>query len=629
MNTNTLKRFAKEARIKLLAQVGRKMEYVLTQDSAELRGKETEIRQLNKLIATEGKEQVIEMVAYTWFNRFVALRFMDANGYSIPKVLTPLPGMTNPEILQNAMAGTIELSLKLDHQRLNDLLDGKTASTDAHTEAYKMLLVATCNYWHTAMPFMFERITDYTELLLPDDLLSEYSIIADVRNGMSDEDCSQEEIIGWLYQFYIADKKDSVFDGLKKNIKITAENIPAATQLFTPRWIVRYMVENTLGKLWLTLKPNSKLKQHMPYYIEAPEGNPPAPLPEGIQSITDITFIDPCQGSGHVLVYAFDLFTKIYEEEGYNTNEIPALILQHNLFGIDIDPRAVQLAAFALTMKARGYYSRFLRKPVEPNLLCHVNCDFTDDEITRLVAKGTKKYYQTLVAEHQSPEKSTLISRLHHQLDKENKSIKGKKSKKTLPENTFELVSKQLTKFVDERSINELLKVNEKPTTSIKIAEIQDEQKLSAWIWGLSYHRNARLKYDTECYNQLDNIGSLLMPNSTIVESIEEQLRLLNPSDIFEAPFIERLQLALMQSKALTRKYHCVVTNPPYMGGGGMNDTLKLYVELLFEKSKSDLMACFMERCLAFTPLNGKVGMINQHSWMFSSSYEQLRLWLI
>jgi hypothetical protein len=373
MNTNNLKRFAKEARIKLLDQVGRKLEFVLTHDTAELRGKQKEIEQLKKKIAEQGKEQVIEMVAYTWFNRLMALRFMDANGYTIPKVITPLEGMTNPEVLQNALGGNIEPELKLDRQRLNDLLDGKTAATDAHTEAYKMLLVASCNQWHTAMPFMFERISDYTELLLPDDLLSDYSIVADIRNGMSDEDCQQEELIGWLYQFYIADKKDDVFEGLKKNIKITAENIPAATQLFTPRWIVRYMVENTLGKLWLTLKPNSKLRQFMPYYIEAPEGNAPAPLPEGIKGVTDITFLDPCQGSGHVLVYAFDLFTKIYEEEGHNTNEIPALILEHNLFGIDIDERAAQLAAFALTMKARSYYPRFLRKPIQPHVIALEN----------------------------------------------------------------------------------------------------------------------------------------------------------------------------------------------------------------------------------------------------------------
>jgi len=244
MNTNQLKRFAKEARIKLLEQVGRKLEFVQNNTRQSfLDSYPTQIKSLKDKIQQIGKEQVIEMVAYTWFNRFMALRFMDANGYTTPKVVTPLVGMTNPEILQNALGGNIDPELNLDRKRINDLLDGKTAVVDAHTETYKMLLVASCNQWHSAMPFMFEPISDYTELLLPDDLLSDYSIIADIRNGMSEEDCQQEELIGWIYQFYISDKKDEVFEGLKKNIKITAENIPAATQLFTPHWIVRYMVE--------------------------------------------------------------------------------------------------------------------------------------------------------------------------------------------------------------------------------------------------------------------------------------------------------------------------------------------------------------------------------------------------
>lgn len=373
MNTNQLKKFAKEARIKLITQIGVKLDFVLTQDTAELRGKSNELGQLRSKLSELGREQLIETVAYTWFNRIMALRFMDANGYNTPKVVTPLPGMSNPEILQNALAGNIEEELKLDRQRLNDLIDGRTSSSDAQTEAFKLLLVASCNKWHSAMPFMFERISDYTELLLPDDLLSDFSIVSDIRNGMSDEDCQQEELIGWLYQFYISDKKDDVFEGLKKNIKITAENIPAATQLFTPRWIVRYLVENTIGKLWLTIKPESKLRQHMPYFIEAPLENSHSQLPAGIENITDITFLDPCQGSGHILVYAFELFSKIYEEEGYNTNEIPALILKNNLFGIDIDDRAAQLASFALTMRSRKYYSRFLRNPILPNVISFDN----------------------------------------------------------------------------------------------------------------------------------------------------------------------------------------------------------------------------------------------------------------
>lgn len=521
MNTNNLKRFAREARIKLLDQVGRKLEFVLTHDTAELRGKQQEIEQLKRNIAEQGKEQVIETVAYTWFNRLMALRFMDANGYTIPKVVTPLPGMTNPEILQNALGGNVEADLRLDRQRLNDLLDGKTAATDAHTEAYKMLLVASCNQWHTPMPFMFERISDYTELLLPDDLLSDYSIVADIRNGMSDEDCQQEELIGWLYQFYIADKKDDVFEGLKKNIKITAENIPAATQLFTPRWIVRYMVENTLGKLWLTLKPNSKLRQHMPYYIEAPEGNAPAPLPEGIKGVTDITFLDPCQGSGHVLVYAFDLFTKIYEEEGYNTNEIPALILEHNLFGIDIDERAAQLAAFALTMKARSYYTRFLRKPVQAHVIALEN--------------------------------------------------------------------------VSEETISQSVKL---PIT-IDGKKITDHKDLSLHL-----------------LTQADNFGSLIQIDPEELKALSIQ-----KGSIWQ----EQEQKLKEQAEYLSRKYHCVVTNPPYMGGKGMNDSLKSFVELYYEDGKADLMTCFMLRCGKLIFDNCFYGMINLPSWLFLGSFQKLR----
>jgi hypothetical protein len=521
MNTNNLKRFAREARIKLVDQVGRKLEFVLSNaDPVFQDTNASQIQSLKNKIQAQGKEQVIDTVAYTWFNRLMALRFMDANGYTSPKVVTPVVGKS-PEILQNALSGQIDENLKINRQRLNDLLDGKLVIADAQTEAYKMLLIASCNQWHTAMPFMFERISDYTELLLPDDLLSENSIITDIRNGMSDEDCGQEELIGWLYQFYIADKKDDVFEGLKKNIKITAANIPAATQLFTPRWIVRYMVENTLGKLWLTLKPNSKLRQFMPYYIEAPEGNAPAPLPEGIKGVIDITFLDPCQGSGHVLVYAFDLFTKIYEEEGYNTNEIPALILEHNLFGIDIDERAAQLAAFALTMKARSYFSRFLRKPVQPNVIALEN--------------------------------------------------------------------------VSEEVINQAIQL------PITIGE-----------------KNITDYKDLTLYNltQADNFGSLIQINPEELKAIQ----------VYEGSvWQEQEQKLKEQGEYLSKQYHCVVTNPPYMGGKGMNDSLKEFVEINYKSSKADLMTCFMQRCISLIYENCSYGMINLPSWLFLSSFEELR----
>jgi hypothetical protein len=521
MNTNQLKKFAKEARTKLITQIGVKLDFVLTQDSAELRGKSNELAQIRSKLSELGREQLIETVAYTWFNRLMALRFMDANGYNTPKVVTPLPGMSNPEILQNALAGNIEDELKLDRQRLNDLIDGRTSSSDAQTEAFKLLLVASCNKWHTAMPFMFERISDYTELLLPDDLLSDFSIVSDIRNGMSDDDCQQEELIGWLYQFYISDKKDDVFEGLKKNIKITAENIPAATQLFTPRWIVRYMVENTLGKLWLTFKPESNLRQHMPYFIESDERNIPTPIPEGINSITDITFLDPCLGSGHVLVYAFDLFAKIYEEEGFNTNEIPSLILNHNLFGIDIDIRAAQLAAFALTMKSRKYYSRFLRKPLLPNVIALEN--------------------------------------------------------------------------VSEKVIIDSIKL----PISVKGKLIYDHRDLS--IFNLT---------------QAKNLGSLIQIDSDELNSLQIQ-----KGSIWEY----QEQKIIVQAEFLGRRYHCVSTNPPYLGQTGMNDSLKIFIEQNYKEAKADLMTCFMQRCSLFIYENCRYGMINLPSWLFIRSFEELR----
>ncbi|MBK6446461.1 MAG: BREX-1 system adenine-specific DNA-methyltransferase PglX [Bacteroidetes bacterium] len=521
MNTNTLKRFAKDARIKLLDLVGRKMEYVLSQDTAELRGKVEQIENLRKQIKLHGQSQVIEIVAYTWFNRFMALRFMDANGYTNPKIVTPAPGSSIPEILQEAKAGNIDAQLQFDRKRFNDLLDGKTSVVDAQTEAYKLLLIATCNYWNTAMPFMFEKISDYTELLLPDDLISDFSIITDIRNGMTDEDCKQEELIGWLYQFYIADKKDEVFAGLAKNQKITPENIPAATQLFTPRWIVRYMVENTLGKLWMTFKPDSKLREHMPYYIENPEGNEQAPLPEGITGVGDIRFLDPCLGSGHVLVYAFELFSKIYEEEGYDKNLIPSFILGQNLIGIDIDQRATQLAAFALTMKARSYYYSFLKKSMFPQVI-----------------------------------------------DLENISEEIIKESLSLP-----------------------ITVNGK--------NIYDYRDLSLFL-----------------LTEVENFGSLIQIYPEEIDAIH----------IHNGSIFERQQEKLKhQVEFLSRKYHCVVTNPPYMGSKGMNDQLRRFIEEHYNRSKADLMTCFMERCGAFILNNCSYGMINLPSWLFLSSFQKLR----
>ncbi len=250
---------------------------------------------------------------------------------------------------------------------------------DSAARRESAMVVAICNYWHGPMPFMFEQIADYTELLMPDDLLSDNSILSLTREAMTPETCEDVEVIGWLYQFYISEKKDEVFEGLKKNKKITPENIPAATQLFTPHWIVRYLVENSLGRLWMLNHPDSRLVERMDYYIKPEQ-------PESdflhISSPEEIKICDPACGSGHMLTYAFDLLYAIYEEEGYEPAEIPEKILTHNLYGIEIDERAGELAAFALTMKARSKQRRFFRKQqVQPNICVLENIQFGEDEL--------------------------------------------------------------------------------------------------------------------------------------------------------------------------------------------------------------------------------------------------------
>ncbi|WP_298038138.1 BREX-1 system adenine-specific DNA-methyltransferase PglX [uncultured Desulfuromonas sp.] len=380
MNTGALKRFAQAARRQLREQVATKLEKVLSTDSAELREKGKALEDLKKLIADTSKSAVIDQVAYIWFNRFCALRFMDANGYTRIGAVSPAVGNTQPEILLEAKQGVIEESLEanLDRQKVFDLLSGKLPSSDPQQEAYRLLLVAVCNSYHGSMPFLFERIAHFTELLMPDDLLSEASILTSVRETLTIDACQDVEVIGWLYQFYISEKKDEVFDGLKKNKKITPENIPAATQLFTPHWIVRYLVENSLGRLWLLNRPSSKLIERMDYYIK-PEQAEADFLRIGKPE--EIKVCDPACGSGHMLTYAFDLLYAIYEEEGYESAEIPTKILTHNLYGIEIDERAGELAAFALTMKARAKQRRFFRKPVQPNICVLRKIEFAEGEL--------------------------------------------------------------------------------------------------------------------------------------------------------------------------------------------------------------------------------------------------------
>lgn len=497
-NTSALKTFAQETRKKLISLITTKMQFVLGADTAELRGYERKIGELRKQIQAKTEKVVIEEVAYTWFNRVMALRFMDANGYNAPMIVTPAAGQTRPEILQEAMGGNIDEELMLTPEE--KLLP--------EAKLYRKLLVAVCNkQMSQPMPFLFEHISDYTELLLPDDLLSDQSFVSDIRNGMTDEDCQNVELIGWLYQFYITDRKADAETKKSKKGGLKSDEQAAATQLFTPHWIVRYMVENSLGRIWMTLHPESRLVDSMPYYIPTPDGQTDT-IPEDIHQAKNIRFIDPCMGSGHILVYAFDLFCKMYEEEGQMTRDIPTLILQNNLYGIDIDRRCYQLAAFALTMKARAYERRYLRHTIMPNVIALEPIDHSTIEST-------------------------------------------------------------------------------------------GAWPIKSLIWQ---------------FENIDTIGSLLKVTPEECAAIHVDGGL----------FGIRQQVMKTQAEYLSKKYHCVVTNPPYLGKG-MGDALKKYIVDIYPNTKGDCMATFMERCLDFNCHAGKTAMINQDSWMFTSSYEEFR----
>lgn len=387
METTKLRRFAQYARRTLMELVEARLKLVLQAGSAARRENAEAIKKLEEAIKNQSESQVAERVAYIWFNRFCALRFMDLNRYTRIGVVSPAEGQFQPEILAEAKMGHIDDETVPEKIRLQifALLEGKLPSHDPQGEAYRLLVVAACNAFHRAMPFLFERIDDYTELLMPDDLLSGNSILAYIREAMTPDACKNPqteepivEVIGWLYQFYISEKKDLVFEGLKKNQKITSENIPAATQLFTPHWIVRYLVENSLGRLWLLNRPGSKLAEQMDYYIK-PEQAETEFL--RITNPEEIKICDPACGSGHMLTYAFDLLYAIYEEDGVDIAEIPEKILTHNLYGIEIDERAGELAAFALTMKARAKQRRFFNKGIKPNICVLENVKFDEGEL--------------------------------------------------------------------------------------------------------------------------------------------------------------------------------------------------------------------------------------------------------
>jgi len=479
-------------------------------------------QRLTRRIETEGFEQVMEAMAHTWFNRFAALRYMELHGYLDHgyRVFSHPEGRATPEILEQAEH--VDLPA-LQRERVVDLkLEGK------EQELYRLLLVAQCNALHQAMPFLFEAIEDETELLLPDNLLHSDSLISQMISNLDSEDCETVEVLGWLYQFYIAEKKDTV---MARKSAVPTDDIPAVTQLFTPHWIVRYLVENTLGRLWLLNRPGSRLREQMPYYIEG--------LPETdflkISKPEEIRLIDPAVGSGHMLTYAFDLLFLIYQEEGYAPAEIPGLILRHNLYGLDLCPRAAQLSGVALVFKAREKSRRFFQTEqlVHPNVLELRDLRFADNELG--------DYIQAL-------ELGGLFN---------------------------QLILKLLHQFEDAKIFGSL------------ILPDLDEQSIA-------FVRNSI---------ETKGIGGQLFLRETHLKVLR----------------------VLEQAEALSQRYHVVVTNPPYMGSGGMNSTLREWVLEHYPNSKLDTMTCFMDRIGALVLHGGFWGLINLPSWLLLGSFSDFR----
>ena len=383
MNKNAIQKFAIWARNELIAQVSqRAYQYGIDESgfgdaSADtLNGRlltaeeKSQRQELIKQIKEKGYQQVMEEVAYTWFNRFIALRFMEVNNYlpSHIRVFSDASGAFKPEILNDVL-----------HLDLPGLDSGKVAEyiESNDTEAlYRYLLLTQCNALNSALPVMFERMGGYTEMLLPNNILRQDSVLGHMVSDIPEGDWQDAvQIIGWLYQYYNTELKDDTFAQLKKNVKITKERIPAATQLFTPDWIVRYMVENSLGRLWLEGHPNAELRGGWKYYLDEAEQERSvedqlAKLREEYKTLKpeEIKVIDPCMGSGHILVYAFDVLMQIYTSAGWDQREAAQSILKNNLFGLDIDDRAAQLAYFAVMMKARQYDRRLLTRGIQPNI---------------------------------------------------------------------------------------------------------------------------------------------------------------------------------------------------------------------------------------------------------------------
>ena len=500
------------------------------------------VAELNKETAKQGSytaayQTVVDKVAYTWFNRLIAVRYMEVNDLlpSRTRVLSSADGRAEPQIVTSPFDAVLDYSPAEQQQIVNLKNDNKL------DEAFRLLFLKQCAALGDCLPRLFEQVDDYMPLLLALSFTDKDGVVCHLVNDIPESDWQDAvQIVGWLYQYYNTEPKEQVFANLKKNIKISKENIPAATQLFTPDWIVRYMVENSLGRLWSEGHPDFDKSDWKYYLDEAPQepqvAQQLAELRKGDAALTpeDIKCIDPCMGSGHILAYLFDVLMQIYRSAGYTDRDAAASIVEHNLYGLDIDDRAAQMAYFVVMMKGCHYDSRFLRRHLNPHVYA-----------------------------------------------------------------------------------------------------IQESGELTANALGRLGKQESTARALLDGFKNAKEYGSILQPKVTLAEldALQEQLREVDGAsdmgsftDQFVAGQLLRVLCPLVeQARMLVQKYDVVVTNPPYMGGSGMNARLSDYVKKYYPDSKSDLFACFMERADAFVKENRFTSLITMESWMFLSSFEKLR----
>ena len=577
MNKNAIKKFAIDARNKLIASVTDKVGMLgITSDNcseAITKGADFEVyktaagtevtlnkkqceqrRKLVDQIHARGFEAVVEEVAYTWFNRICAIRFMEVNDYMYPVRIRVLSsekeGKNEPDVV--TMAPDIDWNFT-DKER-EEIIDAKM--NNRLDDLFRMLFIKQCNLLHEVLPGLFEETEDYTEMLLNISFTNEDDVIRMLVDGIDEKDfnittvdedgkaAGQVEIIGWLYQYYNTEPKNKAF---AKKTKITKEEVPAVTQLFTPDWIVRYMVENSLGRMWVEGHPDEELKSKWKYYLD--EAEQEESVQHELDKIKaeyatlkpeDIKLIDPCMGSGHILVYAFDVFMQIYGNAGWSQRDAAQSIIQNNIYGLDIDDRAAQLSYFAVLMKARQYDRRILTRGIEPNVYAV--------QESNGINRGQLKYFGAGLTD---AEKNVAVSQMEGLLNTLN----------------------------DAKEYGSLLNV-----------EDYDWELLEKFVENT----------DTESQISFDTFG---------LDDTAEQLKQL-----------------IKIGKVMAQKYETVATNPPYAGTSNLSAKVNNFVKKNYPDSKADLFAVFIERCGEMLKKNGYQAMITQHSWMFLSSYEKLRI---